>query len=307
MNIFSPSIFNKFRVNFVKIITRLKFNIIALSINESSYKNIFFCIDPCSPDGYALTRFIFDDILCISTRSKIDLRKITPALLYKSLFFIPSYRISTETLYVGSTNSSYICQLFNFSQLVEIQHGCLDSSYFSGLTPSSFYARSISSQIIYSKLRPLVNTVLISNCFDILLGPNDKKINDFSCVYFYSSNPSALMSHSELAYFEDSIYKIFSNKIPFSFILHPRDSILKFRTRHLGRSYPVIKARSDFSPSLVLASYSSALFDKVNVGDGVLNILFKRPDSIADVIFSELPSCDMSKISLNMTFHSKLR
>jgi hypothetical protein len=138
--------------------------------------------------------------------------------------FIEELNKSEITVYTGNINS--IC-LQGVNNIVEIQHGLLDDSYFKGRIPILFLARSKMSAKIYNIMRPQVPISIVS--FD--LSPPAIayfKIKNNCEVHFYSKNPGGGISKEELSKLENCLTKKFPNLI---LHLHPRDNLIKFLLR----------------------------------------------------------------------------
>jgi len=204
-----------------------------------------------------------------------------------------------ETIYTGNINSAVLPR---GQKVVEIQHGALDASYFSGRAPSKFLARSQSSACIYGSRRPGVEIAIVSND---LAPPRIEpvRISVPTNPWFFSKNPGGGIERKELACLERSLCGIFPDLCLF---LHPRDNVVKLFFRHgfsvcVFRAYLRNSLRSEGKANkLIISSYSTALFDKASSNDFVLNVADRVSEcSIRTSVYSDVPFLTTAELISN--------
>jgi hypothetical protein len=283
----------------VKIYRYIYFKLLKLSVkSQLNYwsnrgeKKVFFYERKKTPCGYSLLRFIRDE-------NVINVGGIKPFFVIRGLIVKKLNNINL-TIYTGNINS--VC-LEEFSNIIEIQHGLLDDSYINGKAPVLFLARSIKSAEIYQIFRPEVPVKVVSN--DLTPPSLDlSELSSFDNAHFYSKNPGGGVSRSELFNIELTLTKL----VPLLRLhIHPRDGFLKFLIRsrlkiivvkaYLRSLFPVDKNK----PKLVISSYSTSLYDRVNCGDFVLNLkLLNPPTKIQQLVYGHIPAYSINELELKI-------
>lgn len=283
----------------VKFYRFIYFKLLNLSIksqlnywSKKGAKKVFVYERKKTPCGLSLLRFIKDENI-------INVGGIKPSFIFRGLI-AKSLKGSNLTIYTGNINS--IC-LAGLSNIIEIQHGLLDDSYINGKVPILFLARSTQSKEIYKIFRPEVPVMVVSNDLTppILY---ISELSSFDNVHFYSKNPGGGVSGSELFNIELTLTKL----VPLLRLhIHPRDSFLKLLIRsqfkigvvraYLRSFFPVNKNKQ----KLVISSYSTSLYDRVNCGDFVVNLKLSNPPSkIQQLVYGHIPAYSVGELDLKI-------
>lgn len=229
---------------------------------DEGAKSIFVYERAGTPCGKVLLNLIPDVERIVGG---ISIAGIIRYFFYSSLQLEPKHKIFT-----GNPNSSFIKDA---KYVIEIQHGCLDESYFKPNFISEFWARSSESLAIFKEMRPKVLSRQVSNDLELPTYKEECFPHDIA-IEFYSKNPNGNITKNQLVLLEKVVLSSFNS---IYMIIHPRDNIFKLMLRHnfnfkVFWQYLRGKMLKVKGKRLVISSYSSALIDKASYNDFVLNL-----------------------------------
>lgn len=260
----------------------LKFSILGQLKRASTAgnKKVFFYEREDTPCGLVLSNFVKSDFDTVVGGIR---------LLSVLIGLVSRQHLTIQQIYTGNINSKVLPIGID---LVEIQHGLLDESYFHGRTPVLFLARSTSSVTIYKKFRPNVDVRLVSTDLEAPFY-KQTRIKSPRAAWIYSKNPGGGIGISDLVSLERGLCDAFPSA---RLVIHPRDRFVKLIIRHrfklqvLCSYFRGLFISSNEPGRLVISSYSTALFDKPNLGDCVLNVGIERSRCmVSELVYNDLP------------------
>lgn len=227
---------------------------------------------------------------------------ITPNFLKQKKMDLSN--LCQKNIFVGSSENS-ILKYINYekNRIHELQHGCLDQSYFDTVrAPHVFFARDKISKEIYTKYRCGTEVIIKSEKVSSL-DDNYNKTDEFTGIRLYSKNPGGKCSAASVRELERFLLRYcLINQINLSIYAHPRDRFIKyiFRNKNLFKAAIIAYANSCIyrknESDLVISSYSTALFDQAKNISQVINVNFNEHDEIQELVYSKLPSCNFTEL-----------
>ena len=209
-----------------------------------------------------------------------------------------------KNIFVGSSENSILKYInYDRNRIHELQHGCLDKSYFDTIrAPRVFFAKDKISKDIYCEYRRGTE-VIINPDEGLRLDNSYNKIDQFTGIRLYSKNPGGKCSAASVQELEEFLLKYcLCNHINLSIFIHPRDRFIKyiFRNRHFFKSaiigYAHARIYRNNESDLVISSYSTALFDQAKNISQVINVNFNEHDEIQKQVYSKLPNYEFTEL-----------
>jgi hypothetical protein len=262
------------------------------SVSHSCDFNVILIVLEGSPEGDAVN-FYKEHILSRDALFSeiVFYRRLSFVRILRNFFLatnkpIQSHKFSAAVF--GSnkgTVSRKVKKWLQFDDLIEVQHGALDSSYFP-IQSDIFVCRSSEALNIIKDSE--FQGILLTDFFDLdaKYEISHRMLDSYDQFILFSKNPGGGVSWSDLANAEATIFRsLASHKL--HIIRHPRDSILKFWYRHMiymGHfKYPRCKIskgkklwwEKDSDNRLHIGLDTTAIVDRCVHGDHVLDV---RPE-----------------------------
>lgn len=291
------------RIRKTRTIILNEFALISIDIKQLRKHKKVFIFDNYGPDGPAvLDNFPnMKDIVRLGPPDKWKNLKVILYLIKKvACPDITAKQISKlqnivdKEIFVGSSEN-HLLEFFDFGKniLHELQHGCLDLSYFSSKrSPHYFHALNDHSKAIY-KTNCVSNTVVISYGH-VHTSASEKLVScDLKEIHLYSKNPGGQCTLESVQKLEHFLLKYCHSKnIKLKIFIHPRDRLIKFLIRNNNYIFTAFLSYIARSPKclngvLVVTSFSTALFDKVGSINRSINVDFGEHDEVQAEVYSD--------------------
>ena len=301
------------RIRKIRTIILNEFALVSIDIKQLQKHDKVFIFDNYGPDGPAVLNSFpnMKDLVRLGPPDKWRTVKVIlylikkivcPNTVAKQISKLNS--IAGKEIFVGSSENRLL-EFFDFNKniLHELQHGCLDSSYFSSSrSPHYFHALNDKSKAIYNS-NCFRSTVVISygqvHSFaeDKLVWSNQKEI------HLYSKNPGGQCSLESVQKLELFLLRYCHSKnIKLKIVIHPRDKLIKFLIRNKDYIFAAILSYIARSPKclndvIVVSSFSTALFDKVVSISSAINVNFGEHDEVQAEVYSDFCCVAFSELT----------